>query len=222
MKIASLLSRGSLAVLGLSFLLAAGCTTDSRSHGEKTVMSIQNLQDRLKGGTEQVDKTLAAMNALPSSGDNLKTAYVTFSTEVDNTLARGQTTEQVIKDMNDHEAAYITQWQTEVGTITDPTLKATADARRQAVQSRFDEIEAKLSATRDAYKVFSDDLSGLRTYLAPELTIEAVGDAHATFVKTNADGEALKARINDANTVLNAVQQTMPAVPAPQPAGASK
>jgi hypothetical protein len=222
MKIASLFSQlmsaNSVAVLGFSVLLVAGCTTSSQNRAEQTVNSIQNVQDRLKGGTEQVDKVLAAMNALPGSGDNLKTAFGTFSTEVDNTLSHAQTTDSVIKDMDDHEAAYVQQWQTEVGTIADPTLKSTADAREQAVKNHFDEIQAKLAATRDAYKIFSDDLTGLRTYLAPELTIDAVGDAHATIAKTNTDGATLKAKIADASNTISAVQQTLPGVPAPQPA----
>jgi chromosome segregation ATPase len=220
MRMASLSFRGSVIALGWSLMLAgSGCTTNSQSRSESAVVGMQQMRQEIADGNTQVDKVLVAMNAMPPAGDNLRSAYDTFSKEVDNTKAQADSARNKAQDLKDRQAQYVSQWQAETGTITDPTLKATADARRQAVQQHFEEIETKIAAARDAYKTFYDDLTGLRTYLGTQLTVEAVGDAKPSFDKANRDGADLKDKISKVDLLMAQVMQTLPSVPAPAPAG---
>jgi hypothetical protein len=117
--------------------------------------------------------------------------------------------------MKDNQAEYIQKWQDEMSTITDPSLKAAADARRAAVQAQFSNIEAKYSTARDTYKVFYDDLTSLRTYLSNDLTPAGVTATKSMFDKANADGATLHTQAKDVTDTLDQVTNAMPGATPP-------
>jgi chromosome segregation ATPase len=209
MRISQLFAGGSIAALGLSMLLAGGCSSNGQDRAQTTVSGLQDTRKEINDVHGQVDKTLAAMNAMQGTND-LKTAFSKFSDEVDNTQSEASDVKSKVQDMKDNSAEYVKKWQDEMSSITDPTLKSVAQARQAAVQQHFTEIQGKYEAAKDAYKTFYTDLTSLRTYLSNDLTPDAVTAAKPAFDKANADGAALHAKGKDVTDALDAVTAALP------------
>jgi archaellum component FlaC len=209
MSIVRFLKGSSAALLGLSMSLAVGCSSNGQDRAESTIKGLQDTRKQLTDAHAQVDKVLAAMNAMQGSND-LKTAFSKFSDEVDNTNSDAQDIKSSVEDMKDNGAMYVKKWQDEMSAITDPNLKSVATARQAAVQQHFTEIQGKFEAAKDAYKQFYSDLTSLRTYLSNDLTPDAVTQAKPSFDKANADGATLHAKAKDVTDALDAVTAALP------------
>jgi hypothetical protein len=202
-----------LGVLSLGMLLAGGCASNGGSRSESAVTSMAQTRQRLVDGKVQIDSVLASMNAMQGSTD-LAAAFAAFSDQVDKTQSDADKTKSRVADMKANEQEYIQKWQEEMTTVTDPTLKATAEARRQAVASKFDSVTASCATARDSYNKFYSDLSGIRTYLSNDRTPDGVAASGASMDQATADGKTLKANIDVIIAQLDAITATMPATPA--------
>jgi chromosome segregation ATPase len=209
MRIAQLVGRSSAVLLGLSMMLAVGCSSNGQQRAQTTVAGLQDTRKQITDGQAQVDKTLAAMNAIPGSND-LKTAYSKFSDEVDNLNSDANDVKNSVQSMKDNSADYIKQWQDEMSAVTDPTLKSVAAARQAAVQAKFTDVQAKYEAAKDAYKTFHDDLTSLQTYLSNDLTPEGVTAAKPAFDKANADGAAAQTSGKALTDLLDSISSALP------------
>jgi ABC-type transporter Mla subunit MlaD len=209
MRITQLVAGGSAALLGLCMLLSGGCSSNGQDRAQTTVAGLQDTRKEIGDVHTQVDKVLAAMNAMQGSND-LKTAFSKFSDEVDNTQSEAEDVKSKVQDMKDNSAVYIKKWQDEMSSITDPNLKSIANARQAAVQQRFSDIQGKYEAAKDAYKTFYGDLTSLRTYLSNDLTPDAVAAAKPSFDKANADGATLHAKGKDVTDGLDAIMTALP------------
>jgi hypothetical protein len=209
MRISQLFAGGSIAALGLSMLLAGGCSSNGQERAQSTVNGLQDTRKQIADVHTQVDKVLAAMNAMQGASD-LKTTFSKFSDEVDNTQSEADDVKKSVQDMKDNSADYIKKWQDEMSAVTDPTLKSVAQARQAAVQQHFAEIQTKFEAAKDAYKTFYADLTSLRTYLSNDLTADAVTAAKPAFDKANADGATVHAKGKDLTDTLDQVTSALP------------
>jgi chromosome segregation ATPase len=190
-------------------LLSGGCSSNGQQRSQTAVEGLQDTRNQIVQGHAQVDKVLAAMNAMQTTND-LKSAFSNFSDEVDNTDSQAQDIKASVQNMKDNSAEYIQKWQEEMSTITDPNLKSVADARRTAVQNQFSNIEARYATARDSYKVFHNDLTSLRTYLSNDLTPAGVTATKSMFDKANADGATLHTVANDLTSTIDQVTNALP------------
>ncbi|HQY87805.1 MAG TPA: DUF2959 family protein, partial [Tepidisphaeraceae bacterium] len=128
---------------------------------------ITNFRDGLIAGQQQIDLTLASLAALtdPQQTD-LRGAYNTYCDQ----LARMRETSQSLKveadAMRSSRDVYFANWEDKVSDIDNPTIRASAEARRKRLQSAHEEIITSSSAAKDAYVPFMKDLEDVRKYLA--------------------------------------------------------
>jgi len=97
--------------------------------------------------------------------------------------------------MRTRSAEYQTKWQEEMSKVSNPDLKAAAQARAAKVRGNYEMISAKASDTSAAYQPFMADLKDLQTYLSNDLTPAAVQAASPVFQKVNASGQVLKQKL---------------------------
>lgn len=183
--------------------LGHGCAKDEgRERSGKAVGTLKETRDELAGTQKQIDEVLAAAGVVQSGQGDLKSSYDKYKKEVAETEEAAQDVRKRSDDMRARSKEYQTKWQEEMSKVSNPDLKAAAQARAAKVQGRYAMISAKSQDAKAAYDPFIRDLKDLQTYLSNDLTPAAVQAASPVFDKVKASGQVLKQK-------LTAVQQEL-------------
>jgi chromosome segregation ATPase len=208
-------------VLVVAGLMLPACSSgDKKTAGEErsasAVTGLKETRAELVAGRNQVDKTVASMNAMRDSQGSLQTEFAAFNNEIKNMDARAEKARARAKDMKARASQYQAKWREEMGKVEDPTLRAAATARANKVRERYDGITAKANEARAAYDPFMKQLRSVQTYLSNDLTPQAVQSAASVFDKAVADAKTVNAKIDAVIAELDDVATSLtPAAAAP-------
>jgi chromosome segregation ATPase len=224
--------RSALSVVAIvsAFVSVLGCASDSG--GEKTpgeqragaaVTGLKETRTELAAGRAQIDKTVAAMNALRDGQGQLPAKFATFNAEVKKTEEHAAKTRARAADMRARAGEYQSKWRQEAGKIDDPALRAAANARAEQVRERYDGITTKANEARAAYEPFMKQLKGVQTYLSNDLTPAGVKSAGDVFDRATADGKTVSEKISAVIAELDSVASDLaPTAPSSEKAAPKK
>src|SRR4051812_38462990 len=103
-----------LAVPALAALLVGCSSGGKKTAGEQraasAVTGLKQTRDELTASKTQIDKTIAAMNAMRDAQGTLATEFATFNSEIAKTDAVAQKAKARAADMRTRSAAYQTKW----------------------------------------------------------------------------------------------------------------
>ena len=190
--------------------LAAGCAKDEgRERSGKAVGTLKETREELASTQKQIDDVLASASAVQSGQGDLKSAYDKYKKEVAGTEEAAKDVRKRADDMRARAKEYQTKWQEEMSKVSNPDLKAAAQARAAKVQGRYAMITAKSQDAKAAYDPFIRDLKDLQTYLSNDLTPAAVQAASPVFDKVKASGQVLKQKLTALQQELDDVASEM-------------
>jgi chromosome segregation ATPase len=198
--------------------LTAGCAKGDggQDRSAKAVDSLRDTRNEVAGAHKQVDEVIAASATLQAGQGDLKKAYDKYKKEVAETEEAAKDIRKRADDMRARSHEYQAKWQEEMSKVTNPDLKAAAQARATKVRGRYDMIQAKAQDAKAAYEPFIRDLKDLQTYLSNDLTPGAVEAATPVFAKVQASGQVLNQKLDAFKAELDDVATEM------SPAAASK
>lgn len=188
----------SIAVAVSTFALA-GCSSSSSQavkRSEKTVDSLADFKKQLTNANTQLSKTMTALDAVMSGAGDRKSAFGTFSKELDSLRKQGEEAKERSDSLQARGKEYLAKWEKEVSTVSDPTLKAQADARRANVKERMDEIQADATVAGNAYRPLMKALTDIQTVLANDLTPANIQGVAPVAAKAHQDAATLKTSID--------------------------
>lgn len=169
---------------------------------------ISGFKQGLIQSEQQIDGTLAALATLtdPATTD-LRGAYDKYCDQ----LARMRQHEQTMKTeadaMKASRAEYFGAWEDKASEIDNPTIRASAEARRKRLRDAHERITTAAGEARDAYVPFMKDLEDIRKYLAADLTKSSVADLGDAAKKVQASGSAVRGKIDAVITTLDSVEK---------------
>jgi hypothetical protein len=213
----------SLLLIVPACLALAGCSSDGgdakKTAGEQrsaaAVGGLKETRADLVAGRAQIEKTVAAMNAMRDNQGALAAEFATFNEEIKKSDVHAQKTRARATDMRARAKAYQDKWRAEMATVDDPTLRSAANARADAVRDRYEGITTKAGEARAAYEPFMKQLKSVQTYLSNDLTPAGVQGASAVFDKATADAKTVTEKIDAVVAELDAVASAL------SPAGAT-
>ena len=191
--------------------LAAGCSSkdQGRERSGKAVGTLKETREELANTQKQIDEVLAAASAVQSGQGDLKSAYDKYKKEVAGTEEAAADVRKRAEDMRARSQEYQAKWQEEMSKVSNPDLKAAAQARAAKVRGRYEMITAKAQDSKAAYEPFIRDLKDLQTYLSNDLTPAAVQAASPVFDKVKASGQVLKQKLDALQKELDDVAAEM-------------
>jgi chromosome segregation ATPase len=209
-----------------AWTMVAGCASDDKpkqTAGEQrataAVTGLKETRAELASARAQIDRTTTAMNAMRDEQGSLQTEFANFNKEVQATEAHAQKTRARANDMRARGSEYQAKWHAEMAKVSDPTLRAAASERANAVRERYETIATKANEARAAYEPYIRDLKGLQTYLSNDLTAAAVKSAAPVFDKTTANSKTVTEKIDavlaELDAIASAMSPTGAAAPAP-------
>ena len=191
-------------------LVAGGCAKDEgRERSGKAVGTLKETRAELATTSKQVDEVLAAASGVQTAQGDLKPAYEKYKKEVAETEEAAADVRKRAQDMRGRSQEYQAKWQEEMSKVTNPDLKAAAQARAAKVRGRYEMISAKTQDAKAAYDPFIRDLKDLQTYLSNDLTPAAVQAAAPVFQRVQASGQSLNQKLDALSHELDAVAAEM-------------
>jgi Protein of unknown function (DUF2959) len=202
--------------------LIAGCESDSKPVSAPPVHAAEqappdtgapqpNGMDLFRGALvqsqQQIEATLASLKDVTDPGQqDLRGAYNKYC---DN-LARMQENEDTLRHeyegMRDSRNEYFTNWEDKVSSIDNPTIRASAEARRQRLQNAHQQIVTAAGDAKDAYVPFMKDLQDIKKYLAADLSKPSIADLVDAAKKVQADGADVNDKLGVIVKTLDSVQ----------------
>jgi hypothetical protein len=213
----------------LTAALACGCGSDSRPvkappvqaqtvQAESTARtssamvpspSLAQLKGELVQGNADIDKVLGTLHMLTdpqTPPSELRPTYDAYSDQLARMTQRSAQVRRDAEQMRDSRDAYFAKWEEKAATIDNPSVRASAEARKSRLRAAHERITTNALAARDAYEPFMRDLQDVRKYLASELSPTSVQMLGDVSKKADADGAVVKQRVNAVIRDLDAVE----------------
>jgi hypothetical protein len=156
---------------------------------------------------QQIDSTLASLNALtdPNQQD-LRGAYDKYADNLARMQQHAEGMKREAESMRNSRDTYFAAWEEKATEIDNPTIRASAEARRKRLRDGQEQISTATGEAKDAYVPFMKDLQDIKKYLATDLSKSSVADLGDAAKKVQADGQAVKAKLDAVAKALDAVQ----------------
>ena len=186
---------------------ASGSASAQGASSTLGVTSAGSFRRDLVAGQQQVDKSLAALRTLtdPSTTD-LRAAYDNYSNQLARMSEHADKVRREAEAMRDSRAEYFTQWEEKVSEIDNPTIRATAEARRAKLRQSHERISTATIQVRDAYEPFMRDLQDVRKFLGGELSKQSVSMLGDVQRKAAESGATVKQKIGVIIAELDAIE----------------
>lgn len=181
-------------------LAAGGCSSSGEkavSRSEKTVDSVGDFRKEVADAGTQLDKTMASLDGVMNASGDRKKAFETYMKDVEKLRKQGEDAKARSDDLNSRAKEYVAKWQKDVSNVSNPELKAQADARRAQIQDRIGAVQSNARAAGDAYRPLMKELTDIQTVLANDLTaanvqgvapVAAQARQHAAELRKSLDG----------------------------------
>lgn len=176
-------------------LSGGGCSSSGSQavkRSEKTVDSLSEFRSQVIAAGAQLDRTMSSLDGVINASSDRKKAFERYMKEVAALKKQGDEAKSRADDLRARSREYVAKWQKEVSSVSNPELKAQAEARRARVQDRMDEIEADAAAAKDAYVPLMKNLTDIQTVLANDLSAAGVQGVAPVAASARQDAAALK------------------------------
>jgi hypothetical protein len=186
--------------------LAAGCSSDKTSKGEKIAQSFERTKMSLYDAQQKVDNSLMTMDQMQFTG-NLNNFYSNYKAAVADLEKTGKDAGRRAESMKVNADEYIKNWEKDVAEIKDPTAKASMEDRRNAVDANYAKVSASAQNVKDAYDPFIADHRAIMQALGVNLSQATLASLKPVLDRTHADGKTLKAKIAVFQTDLDNIER---------------
>jgi flagellar biosynthesis/type III secretory pathway protein FliH len=182
---------------------AAG--TPSRSAAAEAVGPTHMRADLMKG-KQHVNSALSQLRLLtnPTTTD-LNAPFNKYSNDL---AALEQHAEKMRKEsdkMRESRSEYFATWEDKVSEIDNPTIRASAEARRSRLRDAQERLTTKSGEVRDAYAPLMRDMQDVRKFLAGDLSKQSVSMVSDAANKVQQSGDVLNQKIDALVAELDAL-----------------
>jgi hypothetical protein len=192
-------------------MIAGGCGS-SMGGGEKLAENFSKTRGFVTASQRQVDDTLATLNGVRiTNSTNLSTAFNQYKTSVEGLEKKGNEAKHLAATLKDNMDSNVMNWQKEMESIKDPSVRSSAESRRDAVKSNYEQVKMYAQQAREAYDPFLQDNKDIVKALQMNLSPASVSSLWSTMDKANADGKALKEKLSAMQKALDNIANGQPA-----------
>jgi uncharacterized phage infection (PIP) family protein YhgE len=189
----------SLQLIAVALVVAsfAGCSsTTGYQKGARTGTALNNAADSIARADTQIEATLVALNDLVDRPQpDLRGQFRTFTSALDSLDSMARQISSQAESMKSRGAAYFDQWNQDLATIQNESIRSRSEERQNEVASRFQEIAANYTEVKTAFQPFMSDLRDVQRFLSTDLTPDGLDAARELVAKANQDAVPLRESI---------------------------
>jgi chromosome segregation ATPase len=196
-----------------AFVLAGGVGCSSMSRGEKAYYGFANTQSLLSSAQQQVDATLSALHGMGMTDPtNLNNAYSQYKEEVKRLEQQGKDARKLASSMKENHDQTLMDWQKEMDTMQDPTVKASAESRKEAIKNNYEQLRMYAEDARKAYDPFLQTNKDIVKALGVNLSPATLTSLQSSIADADAKGKTLKEKLAAFQHAMDNVAKGQPPI----------
>ena len=195
------------AFLALAIAAAGPAWADKTGQKGKTksVEQMAAFRQGLEDISKQIDTTLGALTKVSETANtDPRPAFTEFCKAHDTMAKMVKDLRSQAQTLQKNSQKLFDAWQKQMGTMTNPDIKAKAEERKAALQGFFDKVKTSMQAGKEAGGPFVSDLKDIRTYLTNDLTPAGINMMKDTIAKANSNGGTVKSSIGEVLAAVDA------------------
>jgi chromosome segregation ATPase len=186
-------------------ILAIGCSTSAPNRSARAVSSLEVLQQNSGKARTQIDEVTSSLETLMNAApERLREAYDRYDRSVSRMIEYAGALRENEHDLQTNGRTYLSQWQKDASSVTDPELRAVAEQRQNEMEAKNASMRATVTAAVQSFTAFERDISDIRKVIGNDLT--ATGQAavrNTTLAQSVRDeGARVKSALQDAEAAI--------------------
>lgn len=179
-------------ILVALLIVGPGCQTQ----GERMVESYSLTRKTVDEARQQVGQTILSLSALRAApAPHMKDSFHRYRDEVAKLEEEGADARRRAKEMREEADAHVKQWQEEMKTLKDPTIKASMEDRREAVRTNYKLLQMYAQDVRTAYGPYLAGNKDIVQALSIDLSPAAIDSLAPSIDKVLRDGQSLQQKL---------------------------
>jgi DUF2959 family protein len=191
-------------------VFAAAPSAWAQKAQQKNIEDMTAFRAQIEAVRNQIDPVLKSLNAIVEAANaNPTAAYKTFTKELgkmDKQLDNARTAKA---NMQKKGQALFKEWEKKAGAITNPEIKAAAEANRAKLQSLYGSIEPDVTAAKESGNLFVSDLKDLNAYFQVDLSSAGINSVANMISKCDSDGKTVQGLLDRILATLDQVKAQM-------------
>ena len=160
-------------------LLIAGCASSGYRTSESTASTLQSLATRIESAGAQMDIAVTELNSLVNNSQpDLRPQFDRFSTAVGKLGSIENQVQKANLKLADRGKLHFDNWDKELAVIQNEAIRASGQARKLELQSRFDSVRNTCLSVATSFTPVQSDLSDLRRVLNSDLNTSGLAPWH--------------------------------------------
>jgi hypothetical protein len=202
------------AVLSMAAVaMAAGLAAPAAWAQKAQAKNIENMgafRTQIEMIRNQIDPVLNSLNAIVqnASADPMP-SFKTFTKEMDKMAGQIEKARKMRADMQKKGEALFAEWEKKMGTITNPEIKAKAEANRDKLKELYSTIEPDITAAKDTGTAFVSNLKDLQAYFQVDLSSTGIASVADTITKATDEGKTVQGQLDKILATLDQVKAQM-------------
>jgi hypothetical protein len=201
-----------LAALSLTAtLFLSGCGTSSGyKQADRTGQGISEFRAEILNVSKAVDATMSSLDQIAATANsNPRQAYEGFSRSLADLDSAATKAKKRGDDMRAQGQAYFKQWETQLGEMSNPEIRALAQQQQTKLRQSFDSIRKYTEPLKAQFDPWLSDLKDLQKFLGTDLSISGIDAAKNLFTKTRTEGLEVQKSLDGLIGELNTVSATL-------------
>lgn len=199
-----------VALVGAGALGLGGCNTSGSRQRDAATSSMSTLMTQLQDAKTRVQEVVTAMSQVEATAStDPRPAFANFEASASAVETQAENIRFQTNAMRVRTQQFYDEWQKELETVGNETLRQRAIERREESKANFARIKETMESARDAYEPFISDLRDLRTVLRNDLTPGGVASLSDLMRETGREAGALMERIDAAIEAIATARSSM-------------
>jgi hypothetical protein len=198
-------------MIGLMVLaLLAGCSTTRQDRSDQAATSMGDLRKMLDRGAEQSVELIAATDKLSAASPaDIRKAYAEFSKAAQGLRSVAEDGKALSASMKKRSNVYLSNWEKEIGSISDSNLQQMSRERQAALEQEFRKLAASVAGLGQTYNSFERNLSDIEKFVGNDLTVAGRDMAKPALERLSGDLLKVKASTRSAQDALSRLEQML-------------
>ena len=198
----------------------AGCSSSGQGRSEKRAESMKEYRAGLEKGSQQIDTTLTALDAVvAAAAADPRPAYKNFKTQLallDDDASNAAANSEALRARTQE---YLDKWEEETAKgVKNPEIAKINEQQRADAKKKFETLRDEAQKTRDLYREFSRNLHEIQQTLENDLNKTGIEALSPVIRESKAQGKKVQAGIASTLEDLKKVQEAFVPPQAPPPA----
>jgi uncharacterized protein YukE len=183
-----------------------GCATSAPDRAAKAASSLDVMQQNSVRARTQIDAVVSSLDTLLNApADRLRESYDRYARNVKKMNEYADAIRENETDLRNNGNTYLSQWQRDASSISDPELRKLAEDRRAEIAQSSHSTRATLTSAVGTFGTFLRDINDVQKALGNDLTPTGQATVKQTAVvqRIQSEGERVKAAIRDAEESID-------------------